>query len=660
MTARAPESLEACSLQNRVTLPRWAVLVAEARARAVIFDAVVVLEAKTGTSMRSSLKSVSPGTPWPTFVKGQRRQRQRSGPTWERRLDESTPPPPKALIPEEVVRATCGLRRGDRCMSTAQARAHLAAVFGEAGDLSDASLRRIWKAANLQNVRGRMRGAGRSGSVAASVVPAEAEASAVDEEEEDEDLSGGGGRALVAAAEAELGAMQALAECALAVGQAHADAQVHGADAGDDAEGRDEDGKFTGEYNVRRRGDTPVGQTDSRWVSDAQQAAARPLGTLQTLARDAGPLARRNLAMGATPLFVNSHGFDGMSAPAGAWLGALGAVAYLPATLDKSLAELALLDVEDALWREHARQWQSVSRRWSEPGQGWLQTTVYVDGTADPYWTHGFAKSGKVSRVGRVMPFLSRIAVNSGAGVPLLVETHAGAVSLKNRLLPMLAELEAAIGPKAAARRLTVVDSEAGTAGMMWAMHEHGKMNLIKVIKGQVLAGAKVHDAQPWQRYRDRDEVREVLVDVRGRGIPEESLMFRGVEMRRGDGRHPHVTLFATNAHADDLPTVQLVDDTLARWPRQEQLFRQARNGGGLSRSHGFGGGDVHHVALAKKRQTADRARDAARAKLDRAEAQRQELAAALAKVHARAHLRARPWPRQHHDVLEADGDGTR
>lgn len=48
-----------------------------------------------------------------------------------------------------------------------------------------------------------------------------------------------------------------------------------------------------------------------------------------------------------------------------------------------------------------------------------------------------------------------------------------------------------------------------------------------------------------------------------------------------------------------------VVDAHLSRWPNQEHLFRNARNGLGLNRSHGYGGEHVQHVALGPKRTKA-------------------------------------------------------
>lgn len=616
MSERAPQTSQGQALLATLAPERWSHVVSEAVERARVFDAVMAHHAQTGQSLRGSVALVAPGLPWPTFVRWKRRCDLAEGETWERLLDERVPPPRKGVSPA-IQRLACTLRRVDPGMNADTARTHLVTEFGAAGDVSDAWLRRVWKAAGLKHVRPAHRKGLNKRDVAAKG-------------EEVEHFAGGGGLALLAAAEAELGCMAALAKTALQAGQEHSEAQVVTEGLGDDAAGRGEHGKFTSEYNARRRGTTPPGQADARWASDATKAALRPLATLQTLARQPEVLAAKMMAMGASPMLMESRGFDGLCGPTGAWLGALGGVAYMPATLDKTLTELGLLDVGPAMWREHARLWHQVTVPWCGPETSWLRTAVYIDGTADPHWTRAFAKSGKVSRVGRVMPCLTRIAVNSGAGVPLLVETHAGAVSLKKRLLPMLAELDAAIGPEAGMGRLTVVDSEVGTAGMMGAMHGQTQMIFITVIKGQVLAGARISKEGPWQKYRERDELREVEVHLHGKGAPEEGLTFRGVEMRRGDSRHPHVTLFATTAHEDDLATAEVANHYLARWPRQEQIFRNARNGGGLNYSHGYGGGSVQHVALVAKRERAERSVAAAQQRLDRATATRDTMAQAV------------------------------
>ena len=170
---------------------------------------------------------------------------------------------------------------------------------------------------------------------------------------------------------------------------------------------RDSRGRFTPEYNTELRSGVEPGETDRRWAPDVEKRRARDLSTLSTPQLRPSTLARKLLAMGVNPLLSERRGFDGLDGPSGEWLGLLGGTAYMPATLDKALAELALLDVESGLWDAHAAQWHRISSAWSVGGPDWLRTILYIDGTADPYWTRAFARSGKVSKTGRVMPCLS-------------------------------------------------------------------------------------------------------------------------------------------------------------------------------------------------------------------------------------------------------------
>lgn len=81
--------------------------------------------------------------------------------------------------------------------------------------------------------------------------------------------------------------------------------------------------------------------------------------------------------MGATPLLTERLGCVGLEGPSGGWLGLIGGSAYMPATLDKTLAEFGLLEVDDALRDGHAAHWSALTRHWSVPGPAWLQAVAY-------------------------------------------------------------------------------------------------------------------------------------------------------------------------------------------------------------------------------------------------------------------------------------------
>lgn len=335
------------------------------------------------------------------------------------------------------------------------------------------------------------------------------------------------------------------------------------------------------------------------------------------------------MCMGVMPLLTERRGFVGLEGPAGSWLAVLGVRAYMPRTLDKALDELGLLGVNEALWQTYARQWCEQSRKWSSGGPWWLQSVVYVDKTEDPHWTRHYALSGKVSRVGRVMPCLGRVMVTSGPGVPLMVETHAGTVSLKTHLVPTLSKLDEWLG-EGELGRLTVIDAEMATAGLLWTLDRELERLFVTVLKGGALSGAEQEGHGPWQPYRQRDELRELHLTLRGEGAPEEGVRLRAVEMRRPNSQWPHTTMFVTNGQEEELTTAEVATVYLSRWPHQEQVFRNARNGGGLERSHGFGGQVITNVAFRTKVDKASNRLDRAKDHLLDMEEVRDEVAAAV------------------------------
>jgi len=592
--------------QLQATLPpeRWAEVEARAHERVRILAAAAEEEAR-GLSRREALVAVAPEVPWPTYLNWCRRAADRDGAPWERQLDARMPPEPERIA-EDLVAAACLLRRLAPTIRCEEAITLLVAQFGaERGAISATSLKRIWKGAGLEQPRGRQQGGGQRGVV--------------------EELTGGGGLALLAAAAVETGVMVELG--AAVVAQAEQMAATQPAMDVDETESlRDKLGRFTPDYNRAVRGEGP---RDPRWETDAVKRCRRSLDTVTLAKSRPETVANKLFAIGVTPLLTERRGFDGLESPTGAWLAALGGHAYTDTTLDKCLAELALIDAGEALWTVHAQQWKVLTTPWCQEDDRawWLRHVVYVDATQDPYWTRQFAASGKVSCVSRTMPCLTRVALMGGPGVPLIVETHSGSVSLKKELLPFLARAEAVLG-EGELGRLTIIDAEMATTPLLTELASRPDHWFVTVLKGSTALSARLSEEQPWQAFRERDRLREVRVELGREGEPNEALVLRGVEMIREGSRNPTSTLFVTDATADELSIQDAVEAYLSRWPNQEQRFRDGRNGIGLNRSHGYTGQSVAHIALSTKIEKADRRvqhAQAALANADRVEAGAQD-----------------------------------
>lgn len=579
----SPESAAGQALHQQVSPTRWAQIVQKAQAQARIVDEVRALHRSQGISLSKALRLVSPTTPWPTFQYWSGRVEDDREVSWEKLLDRRVPPRPKT-IPKTVRSSAISLRHAKPGMECEEAREHLVRQHGEAGRISDSSLFRIWQDADLlQEMQV--------------------------EQEDEQQFHGGAGLALIGAAADETGVMVALAEAARAEAFNTVDRVAKlNLEIPPEPVGRDEMGRLTKAYNEAARAGTADGEQDARWGPDYVKRQKRALERLQVLKHQPHTWSMKLFVIGLIPLITGRRGFDGLDGPLGEWLGVLGGVAYMPATLDKFLAQMAFLDVEDALWQAHAEFSREMAVRWAAAKgvPAWMALIMYIDATQDSYWTTKYAKSGPVSRTGRVGPCLSRITITAGPGVPLLMETYSGSVSLKTELPRVLERVDGLIG-EGELGRLTVIDAEMATGKLLYALSADPRRAFITVLKGRNIArDFKPTGTGEWQQYRERDQIRDGEVVVHGEGVPECGVKLRAVEMRR-EGRHSQSTYFGTGGcGAASREPSEVVDAYLSRWPNQEHLFRNARNGLGLDKTHGYGGEMIHHVAIETKEEEAE------------------------------------------------------
>jgi hypothetical protein len=586
-------------LQKKLSAERWQTVVFEALEQVALIQEV---EAALGhcRSLRQAHDEVAPEVPWGTFERWRIRLAQGEGPEWERMLDARVTPEPWRL-PPDICLAAVVVRRVSPQATCDEAREILFAQFGEVGRISDSSLGRIWRAAGLTGVK-RGRGSAPDGKLI--------------EEVQRRVFHGGGGLAFVGVAETEFGGPMELAAAILESGhQVASDSYGKGFTGPDPVPGRDDHGHLTAAYNKALRADVASGERDSRWDADTVKRSRRDVNRIRFLDHSERILADKILAIGVTPWLTELRGLGGLAGPQGAYLEILGGTPYQPSTLKKFLGEAGVMGVDDAVWDAYARWKTNLEKDWFAGASSWKQVVYYVDGTQEPYWTQQYAKSGKVSSTGTVMPCLTRVAVCTGAGAPLLLETFPGTVSLKTQLVPTLKRLENVLGTQVGG--LTIIDSEmcsAKTLSALLALNPSRKF--ITVLKGPALKKDSVIPEGDVVPYRQKDQLQEGQVILRGKGAPRTGLKLRAVSMTRPESRRPKPTVFVTNATPDDLSTGEVADAYLSRWPQQEQKFREQRNGGGLNHTHGYGGSLVQHVKLDTRREGYERSVVRAEARL--------------------------------------------
>ena len=618
-----PTTVFGLNLRTHSTDSQWRCNVASAHEKARIVQAIQAKQ-ESGFTNRKALAAVAPEVRRSRFQDWMRCVHKREGPLWERLLDGRLPPRGGPRIPEPVRSFVVGLRVAQPEMPYSMALSLAAARFGKDGEMSERSLRRIWREAGVPRVP----------------VPV-AEVVTIKHT--------GGGLVLLGGVDLDMGLMVELAKNIQDAGRRAAREQDKELVEVETVGLRDERGRLTPAYNHDSREGVTEGKPDWRLDTDESKRKTRDLSTLSILKTSPEALGAKLAAIGACGLLTEQRGFGGLNAPIGSALELLSGFSYMPRTLDKCLGELGVVDAETEIWHTYGEKAAMFIKRWTagETGRTWLRVVVYVDATHDPYWTDRFAESGPVSRTGRVQPCLSRLTVTGGYGTPIVMETYPGGMSLRDEVLRLLERVAAVVG-EGQIGQLVVMDAEMATAQLLASFKER---HFITVYKGQT-KNFTHDDKAAWQPFREKDQLREGHVTIHGKDFPE-GLRFRAVEMKRANSRRQRSTIFVTNVPLDEMDTIDVAKAYLSRWQHQEQGFRERRDGLGANHSHGYGGEYIQHSVLVTKIDKAQRAVERAKERLRIAEEALAKAESFMPKPSPRVEgAKPKPNPKPEEDIL--------
>ena len=348
----------------------------------------------------------------------------------------------------------------------------------------------------------------------------------------------------------------------------------------DDRGHRDDHGRFLSSYNAgQARGEAEVGP---RFQGAAERRRHKDLREMQVAQVSEAVLHRKTLAMVLLPIVIPSPRWDALSHWQGDHLGPLVGFPYQPETLDKFLRELKLAGVADIVRDSVATFWIDHA----DPVTGAI--LLYGDTTTKPIWTHHFARSVPVSKLGgRVMPATSTVSLHTGCGTPVIYRAFSGHVSLPKQVPAMLKEYEDIAGA-GSAKRVIVLDRE-GHAVWLFKELEAADWSYIIPLCNNV-TGPKAHfeDLGEWRPYHMAgDEVREGRL-LLGDSRPDQADLWVRVIARRRR-RTGKIAWYATNTDIVAFDASTVIDTYFARWPLQEHVFRDANGRVGLDVHHGFG-----------------------------------------------------------------------
>jgi hypothetical protein len=361
----------------------------------------------------------------------------------------------------------------------------------------------------------------------------------------------------------------------------------------DDRANRDGRGRFLKSYNgaeARR-----PGEPGRRFRSVAELRVGKDLRAMRTANSTEASVHRKVASLVLLPVAVQSPRWEALSHWQGDRLGGLVGVPYQARTLDKFTRELKYAGLSDVAMESVAHFWLGVEGQATDPVTG--AVVVYVDTTVKPLWTHYYARSTKVAKLGgRVMPATSTAFLHSGAGTPLLYRGFSGHASLVSEALALLRSYEELAGP-GTARRLVVIDREADSVGLFKALTAGDWLYVIP-LRGSVTGpNARFEGLTDWAPYGDKgDAVREGRLLLQDSRPGEEPLWSRVVGRRRH--RTGKIAWYATNAPGEEFGAGHLIDVYFGRWPCQEHVFRDANGVVGLDVHHGYGKQKIQNVAV--------------------------------------------------------------
>ena len=374
------------------------------------------------------------------------------------------------------------------------------------------------------------------------------------------------GGELLAAAELETGGIAALTEDVLAL-QREALTASKGQTPTPDLSRRDEQGQFTASYNRARK--RKRGEVIASYLRPAEEKAKEKVPSWPRFVHEERPTLEAKLRMLTFGWMVSeTSGWDALRAPQVAGLAPLCGFAYLPSTLSKFTSALAQSDAGPRLLQRVGTHWHGVAQaRW---GEGGAMAALYVDNHVKEVWTSLFTRSGKVSRLNRVMPCITNTFVHTGAGTPLVVSVQSGPAPLAPQLPALVKQANQVLGGEV--ERAVVIDSEGSTFDILEAFAKE-EMVIITPLKPSRVSelSFKYSRGSYYRPYREHDQLRVGEVTLTHKKS-KRSLVMGALRVKRAHRESDTVLL--TTGLALGMEGPDLADLYYARWPLQENAFK--------------------------------------------------------------------------------------
>jgi len=257
-------------------------------------------------------------------------------------------------------------------------------------------------------------------------------------------------------------------------------------------------------------------------------------------------------------------------------------------TMDKFLREISLLDIDKQLSRDLARAYLEVFGLKFETRE---EQTFYIDCHKKVLWTKKNVPKGLHATRNKILKCLDVYFIHDCNGVPILPWSRPGDSHLVHELLPIVTELEKAVGEKIV--KLAIFDREGLSLALFYEITERGK-KFITILKDNQYDSEEdflfdkssrwesitIETVKKRKRYKIKDGTKVLINKESNKQHEVRAILAKDLS----SGEMP---VFITNMMKSEEPDAKrIVRAYIKRWD-QENSFKQMKPGLYLDTNHG-------------------------------------------------------------------------
>jgi len=364
-----------------------------------------------------------------------------------------------------------------------------------------------------------------------------------------------------------------------------------------DCEGRDEEGKFTENYNKRKD------IRENRFASVTEKRLRKNFTTMSIIRDKKETIIRKNLAMLALPVITLNGNVRTVDLALGQSLKHICGFDYKQKTIEKFLNELKYIGISTRLLFDVTHFWKET---WSQESKNSMMGPLlcyYIDGNTKALWSSYRVKKNKVTMLGRIMGCLEQVFIHDGFGHPIYFETYSGTAKVGEYILNMFEKIEEVImevpNSRTQVNRVIIMDPVHNSVKTLRAFSKQKKYYYITLLDENQWKQRRIIQDGNISRYRyGKATLREVIIELIDSTEENYLISSRAIRIDWDNGK---VTVLLSNLPQLFVDSSELVYAYFRRWPCQETQFKIQKSVVSINRVAGYGKKKVDDINVMEK-----------------------------------------------------------